>query len=385
VARQSAGRRRVDESAVEENDEVLDEVEADEEEASRSDATNELWQSVRVDVVEIALPKGVGYTLRAYRPERDVIPTDVSEREPELFPDRHRTGHAYVVDEKAIVDDEDEFDEDAETDTGRSGRAGGAARAGRRGGRAGDEDDRAADDEDIDEDDEDEDEYDEEDEYDDEEDDEDLTDEYDVEDDETDEDESAGEDDEDESADEDDDAVDDDAEPAGDSATANVEEPDVPIFLGGRGQVYLFRSPEGLVEYVRSGAQHDMSQLTNWADLVARITPEDVVPLPDDRYELDLVVENLRAGHQAWDPELVIRAGEVARDLGYALQLEQVQASLSPGSPLDDLDEAMRAAAAGGIGGFMARRRLKKIGAEAAPLGWRTIIGKISAAVDWRD
>jgi hypothetical protein len=59
--------------------------------------------------------------------------------------------------------------------------------------------------------------------------------------------------------------------------------------------------------------------------------------------------------------------------------------SLSPGSPLDDLDEVMRSAAGGGLSGFFARRKLKKIGAEAAPLSWRTIIGKISAAVDWRD
>ncbi len=39
----------------------------------------------------------------------------------------------------------------------------------------------------------------------------------------------------------------------------------------------------------------------------------------------------------------------------------------------------------GGVGGFFARRKLKKIGAQQASLGWRTIIGKISAAVDWRD
>jgi hypothetical protein len=37
------------------------------------------------------------------------------------------------------------------------------------------------------------------------------------------------------------------------------------------------------------------------------------------------------------------------------------------------------------VGGFFAKRRLKKIGAQQAALGWRTIIGKISAAVDWRD
>jgi hypothetical protein len=62
-----------------------------------------------------------------------------------------------------------------------------------------------------------------------------------------------------------------------------------------------------------------------------------------------------------------------------------VLTALSPGSPLDDLDEALRSAAGGGIGGFMGRRRLRRIGAQQASLGWRTIIGKISAAVDWRD
>ncbi|HWB36715.1 MAG TPA: DNA primase, partial [Rugosimonospora sp.] len=49
------------------------------------------------------------------------------------------------------------------------------------------------------------------------------------------------------------------------------------------------------------------------------------------------------------------------------------------------LDDALRASVAGGVGGFLGRRRLKKIGTEAAPLSWRTIIGKISDVVDWRD
>ena len=68
-----------------------------------------------------------------------------------------------------------------------------------------------------------------------------------------------------------------------------------------------------------------------------------VVPADDDRYELDLVVENLRGGRDAWDADLLISAGEVARDLAYALRLEAVRTALAPGSPLDDLDEALRA------------------------------------------
>ena len=50
-----------------------------------------------------------------------------------------------------------------------------------------------------------------------------------------------------------------------------------------------------------------------------------------------------------------------------------------------DMDESLRASVNGGVGGFLGRRRLKKIGAQTASLGWRTIVGKISAVVDWRD
>jgi hypothetical protein len=266
-----------------------------------------LWSEVRIDPVEIALPKGTGYTLRAYRPIDDVTPTDVSQREVDEFPQRPRP-----VDEEedtlvdAFGDEFDDLDElDEEVDTDRAVAAGS----------------------DEDEDDED-------------------------------------EDDEDELA---------------------AEPDEVPVFLSHAGQLYLFRTVEGLVDFVRSGAEHDMSQLDTWSELVDRISAEDVVPMPEDTYELDLVVKNLRGGRDRWDAPLLIQAGEIARDLGYALRIDAVIGSLAPGSPLDDLDEALRGSESGGVSGFLAKRRLKKIGAEAAPLGWRTIIGKISGIVDWRD
>jgi hypothetical protein len=62
-----------------------------------------------------------------------------------------------------------------------------------------------------------------------------------------------------------------------------------------------------------------------------------------------------------------------------------VVTALAPGSPLDDLDDALRGVAAGGVGTFFARRRARKVGKETASLAWRTVIGKISAVVDWRD
>jgi hypothetical protein len=160
---------------------------------------------------------------------------------------------------------------------------------------------------------------------------------------------------------------------------AEPDDEEVPVFLSHKGKLLLFKSAEGLVEFIRSKAPHDLAQLKDWKKLVAKVKPIDVTADEGDTYELDLVVENLRGGPDAWDAGLVLAAGEIARDLGYALQLKKVIIALSPGSPLDDLDEALRAT------GFFARRKLKKIGSEQASLGWRTIIGKISSSVDWRD
>jgi hypothetical protein len=175
------------------------------------------------------------------------------------------------------------------------------------------------------------------------------------------------------------DDTDSDAEPA------VADEEEVPLFLSYKGKLLLFRSAEGLAKFIHSSAPHDLRQLEGWPKLAKAVKATQVVAAEEDAYELDLVVENLRGGPDAWDAELVLRAGEIARDLAYALQLRQVQVALSPGSPLDDLDEALRATEEGGFGSFFARRKLRKIGAEQASLGWRTIIGKISSAVDWRD
>jgi len=168
-------------------------------------------------------------------------------------------------------------------------------------------------------------------------------------------------------------------------ATPVVEPEEVPLFLTKNGHLLLFKSAQGLVDYVKSGDDNDLAQIDTWSKLVADIKVGYVVPLPEDEYELDLIVKNLRGGRDSWDPELIVQSGQVARDLSHALKIPSVISAMSPGSPLDDLDEALRGAVSGGFGGFMARRKLKRIGEQAATLAWRTIIGKIQAVVDWRD
>nr|MDT0657997.1 DNA primase [Micromonospora sp. DSM 115978] len=286
--------------------------------AAGADIDRALWEEVRIEPVEIALPAGSGFTLRAYRMSNELTPTDIGERdEDDPFSARSRPTDPDDDETVVILDEEfaDQFDADDEADTrDRSTRSS----------RTDDEADGDA---------------------------------------------------TEATADEDEDEKEED-EPAAE---------EVPVFLSHRGKLLLFKSPEALVSFVRSGAPNDLAQLDTWDQLADKLQPADVAPRDEDSYELDLVVENLRGGHDTWDATLLIEAGEVARDLAYALRLPAVLDMLSSGSSLDDLDEALRAAAGGGISGFMGRRRLRKIGAQTASLGWRTIIGKISAAVDWRD
>jgi hypothetical protein len=264
----------------------------------------ELWDDVRIEPVEIALPAGVGLTLRAFRMSSELTPTEGAVEEDDPF--ESRKGAASPVDEKEVIVDEEFQALLAE-----------------------------------------------------------------------------GEDDPDAVAAEEPDPA--EFEDEKDEAEEQEADEEVPMFLSHKGRLLAFKSPESLVSFIRSGAPNDLAQLDSWASLAERVQSTDVDPSPDDRYELDLVVENLRGGHDTWDLPLLIAAGEVARDLGYGLRLKPVILALSPGSPLDDLDEALRSAESGGMGGFFGRRRLKKIGAQQASLGWRSVIGKISAAVDWRD
>jgi hypothetical protein len=306
------------EKAVDETEEA-DSTEADAaadsvelETAERTEDVAAFWAELRIDPIEIALPRGVGFTLRAYRPADELTLSDV-DREEDDFTILERTAADTAVDFDEI--DEEELarealgDEKVASDT------------------VSDETTKT------------------------------VADTEDVEEDET--------------------------EEETEAETAANE--DVPVFLGHAGWLYLFRTREALVQFVRSESDHDFTQLDTWEELRERLTPERVAPDEADRYELDLVVENLRGGKDVWDADLLIRSGEVARDLGYALRFDTVLSALAQGSPLDDLDEALRNSQDGGIGSFFARRRLKKIGTQQAALGWRTIIGKISAAVDWRE
>ncbi|MDI5941494.1 DNA primase, partial [Micromonospora sp. DH15] len=76
VARQSPQRPDADEPELDETDGTLEEIDEDAERPSAREADRALWDELRIDPVEIALPAGTGFTLRANRPAGELTPTD---------------------------------------------------------------------------------------------------------------------------------------------------------------------------------------------------------------------------------------------------------------------------------------------------------------------
>ena len=104
MARQSPQRPDADEPELDDTEApaAADEVEADGPPANRA-----LWDEVRIDPVEIALPAGTGFTLRAYRPARELTPTDVVERDQDdPFLARRQVVETEDDEEVVILDEE---------------------------------------------------------------------------------------------------------------------------------------------------------------------------------------------------------------------------------------------------------------------------------------
>src|SRR4051812_3388279 len=84
VARQSPQRPDADEPELDDTTGPAEPDQADEAEETGLASTSvdrSLWDELRIDPVEIALPAGSGFTLRAYRPAGELTPTDVTERD----------------------------------------------------------------------------------------------------------------------------------------------------------------------------------------------------------------------------------------------------------------------------------------------------------------
>lgn len=117
-------------------------------------------------------------------------------------------------------------------------------------------------------------------------------------------------------------------------------EDDEPVFLGADLTVDLFRTADGLAAYVRSGEDHDLSEMVTWAD-IAEADDLPVEPEPEEVYDLRSPSED---------------AVELALELADYCDLE-------------------------GVTGVLTRRRSGDMPFDA----WKTAIDELETCVRWHD
>lgn len=161
-------------------------------------------------------------------------------------------------------------------------------------------------------------------------------------------------------------------------------------FLSHSGRLLLFRTGEGLAQFVREESDHDLAGPPGWRERVgdrARVAASATGAIAEGTvvsYELDLVPTNLAGSPDEWIADLLLPARDLMAELAGALDLRRIQASLADGEYLDRFDDALRETVnAGRFSG--ARRRLRTFESSRLVTQWRQLIRWLDQAVDWRD
>ncbi len=105
-------------------------------------------------------------------------------------------------------------------------------------------------------------------------------------------------------------------------------------FLVSQGQWHLARSAEALLEIVHGLPEHDLREMPAWPWLASSLRPEHVIVQGAFMYDLPGMLENLAETVPRWRPALLTPVYDLCYELAIALQIDEVQEALAPGSAL---------------------------------------------------
>jgi Hsp70 protein len=153
------------------------------------------------------------------------------------------------------------------------------------------------------------------------------------------------------------------------------------VFASVAGRLPLFPRPEQATAFAAAADNHDMCTLLHWESLRASMSRAFLPLIDDNRYDLDLPAVNLELDPAHWLPDVIVKVGDVALELIEALDIEEGDQLLGAGTPLDDLDDALRQ-----VGHRPMRRYLKAMrhfdGRELADQ-WQRVADVVDARLDW--
>ncbi|MFF5227340.1 Hsp70 family protein [Dactylosporangium sp. NPDC000521] len=165
---------------------------------------------------------------------------------------------------------------------------------------------------------------------------------------------------------------------------ARFTEPERTVFLARAGGPLLFRSVEGLTEYLLTDDTHELAAVPGWDAARERFVTLVSHPGDEDLIDLDLVQYNLGFPPQQWLPDLLIGARDVAVELAEEFDLHDISALLAPGTLLDTVDDLLRAADQP-FTARSSRRRLATVDADTVRSTWHAIATRLDGVAAWSD
>ncbi|WP_173161560.1 Hsp70 family protein [Phytohabitans suffuscus] len=156
----------------------------------------------------------------------------------------------------------------------------------------------------------------------------------------------------------------------------------VAVFASQGPRLPLFRRPEQATDHAAGGDDHAMASILHWESLRESMAVAFLPLLPRNRYVLDLPSVSLERDPKQWLTDLIVQAGDIARELTYALDIPQGQDLLGPGTLLDRLDDALRAAQRSSLR-RKAHRDLRAFDQARLVSGWRRVASLIDSHLDW--
>ncbi|MEU0558483.1 Hsp70 family protein [Dactylosporangium sp. NPDC006015] len=165
---------------------------------------------------------------------------------------------------------------------------------------------------------------------------------------------------------------------------ARLTEPERTVFLARAGGPLLFRSVEGLTEYLLDDDTHELAAVPGWDAARDRFVTLVGHPGDEDVIDLDLVQYNLGHPPQQWLPDLLIGARDVAVELADAFDLHDIGALLAPGTLLDTVDDLLRTADQP-FTARSTRRRLATVDADTVRATWHAIAARLDGVAAWSD
>jgi len=155
-----------------------------------------------------------------------------------------------------------------------------------------------------------------------------------------------------------------------------------PVFASAAGRIRLLPRPEQAAGFALSTPEHDLHGIPHWERLRESMARAYLPLLDENRYDLGVPAVNLEMDPARWMPDLIVKAGTIARELMLALDIEEAYPFLGSGAPLDRFDGELRR-----VGGRPRRHHIKhwqQLDGLLLAGWWQTVIDIVDTRLDWR-